>query len=169
MQVAIGQYLGSGGMTLVAQLCPMLKGENIHCRKKKLWKLNVQAWELRQWQWWVFWTSTTAWSSPGLSFTSLQPILLCQAYLGPLVVTSTSFFCLAFPFVFLNYSCLIQCVWQCCQTVFDWPCSYLDGWWNTKACFKGSENITENKLMKANFTAMLGHNKTTAPVEEFWE
>ena len=26
-QVAIGQYLGSGGMTLVAQLCPMLKGE----------------------------------------------------------------------------------------------------------------------------------------------
>ena len=27
-QVAIGQYLGSGGMTLVAQLCPMLKGEN---------------------------------------------------------------------------------------------------------------------------------------------
>ena len=27
-QVAIGQYLGSGGMTLVAQLCPMLKGDN---------------------------------------------------------------------------------------------------------------------------------------------
>ena len=27
IQVAIGQYLGSGGMTLVAQLCPMLKGE----------------------------------------------------------------------------------------------------------------------------------------------
>ena len=24
-EVAIGQYLGSGGMTLVAQLCPMLK------------------------------------------------------------------------------------------------------------------------------------------------
>merc|ERR1711936_600325 len=43
------------------------------------------------------------------------------------------------------------------------------GWWNTKACFKGSENITENKLLKANFTAMLGHNKTTTSVEEFWE
>ena len=26
-EVAIGQYLGSGGMTLVAQLCPMLKGK----------------------------------------------------------------------------------------------------------------------------------------------
>ncbi len=26
-EVAIGQYLGSGGMTLVAQLCPMLKGQ----------------------------------------------------------------------------------------------------------------------------------------------
>jgi solute carrier family 6 GABA transporter-like protein 1 len=25
-EVAMGQYLGSGGMTLVAQLCPMLKG-----------------------------------------------------------------------------------------------------------------------------------------------
>ena len=47
--------------------------------------------------------------------------------------------------------------------------SNAEGWWNTKACFKGSENITENKLLKANFTAMLGHNKTTAPVEEFWE
>ncbi len=28
-EVAIGQYLGSGGMTLVAQLCPMLKGVGI--------------------------------------------------------------------------------------------------------------------------------------------
>ena len=26
-EVAIGQYLGSGGMTLVAQLCPILKGK----------------------------------------------------------------------------------------------------------------------------------------------
>ena len=26
MEVAIGQYLGSGGMTLIAQLCPLLKG-----------------------------------------------------------------------------------------------------------------------------------------------
>jgi SNF family Na+-dependent transporter len=28
-EVAIGQYLGSGGMTLVAQLCPILKGVGI--------------------------------------------------------------------------------------------------------------------------------------------
>ena len=28
-EVAIGQYLGSGGMTLVAQLCPLLKGVGI--------------------------------------------------------------------------------------------------------------------------------------------
>lgn len=26
-EVAIGQYLGSGGMTLVSQLCPMMKGD----------------------------------------------------------------------------------------------------------------------------------------------
>ena len=26
-EVAIGQYLGSGGMTLVAQLCPLFKGK----------------------------------------------------------------------------------------------------------------------------------------------
>jgi hypothetical protein len=29
-EVAVGQYLGSGGMTLVAQLCPILKGINKH-------------------------------------------------------------------------------------------------------------------------------------------
>ena len=28
-EVAMGQYLGSGGMTLVGQLCPMLKGVGI--------------------------------------------------------------------------------------------------------------------------------------------
>ena len=28
-EVAMGQYLGSGGMTLVSQLCPMLKGVGI--------------------------------------------------------------------------------------------------------------------------------------------
>jgi len=27
-EVAIGQYLGAGGMTLVGQLCPILKGES---------------------------------------------------------------------------------------------------------------------------------------------
>ena len=30
-EVAIGQYLGSGGMTLVAQLCPMLKVSMLVC------------------------------------------------------------------------------------------------------------------------------------------
>lgn len=28
-EVAMGQYLGAGGMTLVAQLCPMLKGVGV--------------------------------------------------------------------------------------------------------------------------------------------
>lgn len=28
-EVAMGQYLGSGGMTLVGQLCPMLKGVGV--------------------------------------------------------------------------------------------------------------------------------------------
>ena len=28
-EVAMGQYLGSGGMTLVSQLCPMLKGVGV--------------------------------------------------------------------------------------------------------------------------------------------
>jgi solute carrier family 6 GABA transporter-like protein 1 len=27
-EVAMGQYLGSGGMTLVSQLCPMMKGKH---------------------------------------------------------------------------------------------------------------------------------------------
>merc|ERR1719244_1197972 len=30
-EVALGQYLGSGGMTLVAQFCPLLKGVGIAC------------------------------------------------------------------------------------------------------------------------------------------
>ena len=30
-EVAIGQYLGSGGMTLVAQLCPLFKGKRKFC------------------------------------------------------------------------------------------------------------------------------------------
>ena len=33
-EVAIGQYLGSGGMTLVAQLCPMLKVKLLNIDKK---------------------------------------------------------------------------------------------------------------------------------------
>ena len=90
IQVAIGQYLGSGGMTLVAQLCPMLKGElkPSYDERRILWKLNPQVWGLPQWQWWVSWTSTTVWSLPGPSSTSLPPIHPCPAFPGPPVVTT---------------------------------------------------------------------------------
>ena len=27
-EVAIGQYLGAGGMTMIAKICPILKGKN---------------------------------------------------------------------------------------------------------------------------------------------
>jgi len=111
-EVAIGQYLGSGGMTLVAQLCPMLKGVGIAT----------------------------------MTVVGFLDIYYC-------VIIAWTFF-----YLFATYSSLPSLPWATCE-----------GWWNTKACFKGSENITENKLLKANFTAMLGHNKTTAPVEEFWE
>lgn len=30
-EVAVGQYLGAGGMTLVGQLCPILQGESKSC------------------------------------------------------------------------------------------------------------------------------------------
>jgi solute carrier family 6 GABA transporter-like protein 1 len=30
-EVAVGQYLGAGGMTLVGQLCPILQGESKFC------------------------------------------------------------------------------------------------------------------------------------------
>ena len=107
IQVAIGQYLGSGGMTLVAQLCPMLKGELKPSYDEGwiLWKLNPQVWGLPQWQWWVFWTSTTVWSLPGLSSTSLQPIPPCQAYLGPPVVNTSLFLFYIFflPFFMFPY------------------------------------------------------------------
>jgi len=111
-EVAIGQYLGSGGMTLVAQLCPMLKGVGIAT----------------------------------MTVVGFLDIYYC-------VIIAWTFF-----YLFATYSVIPDLPWATCE-----------GWWNTKACFKGSENITENSLLKKNFTAMLGHNKTTTSVEEFWE
>jgi hypothetical protein len=37
-EVAVGQYLGAGGMTLVGQLCPILQGESNHSTFK-LWEV----------------------------------------------------------------------------------------------------------------------------------
>ena len=132
IQVAIGQYLGSGGMTLVAQLCPMLKGELKPSYDERwiLWKLNPQVLELPQWQWWVFWTSTTAWSLPGLSSTSLQPIPPCQAYLGPPVVT-TSLFLFIFVLCVLTWSYLIQLFHPVCVTMLS------NCFWLTMILFRG--------------------------------
>jgi hypothetical protein len=31
-EVAVGQYLGAGGMTLVGQLCPILQGKSKLCK-----------------------------------------------------------------------------------------------------------------------------------------
>jgi len=43
-EVAIGQYLGAGGMSLVGQLCPLLQGNNyflISLGMEKLYSLNM--------------------------------------------------------------------------------------------------------------------------------
>lgn len=47
----------------------------------------------------------------------------------------------------------------------------LEGWWNTKSCFLASENTTADHLLIQNHTQEVfhKHNRTTTPVEEFWE
>jgi len=111
-EVAMGQYLGSGGMTLVAQICPMLKGVGI---------------------------------------ATMAVVFFLDIYYC--VIIAWTFF-----YLFATFSELPGLPWDTC-----------DGWWNSEACFKGSENTTESKLRLENFTAMLGHNATLTPVEEFWQ
>ena len=45
---------------------------------------------------------------------------------------------------------------------------FPEGWWNTDFCYRAdSTNQTVNEMNLANHTKI--HNKTTTPVEEFWE
>lgn len=120
-EVAIGQYLGSGGMTLVSQLCPMLKGVGIAT----------------------------------MTVVGFLDIYYC-------VIIAWTFF-----YLFATYS-----------AVPDLPWSRCDAHWNSDNCFKGSENITENRIWKENFIQRLNNiskldptksNITRTPVEEFWE
>ena len=48
---------------------------------------------------------------------------------------------------------------------------FSDSWWNTEYCYRASDNMTENDALIQNHTQKVfhGHNKTTTPVEEFWE
>ena len=47
----------------------------------------------------------------------------------------------------------------------------LDGWWNKETCFMVTDNSTADHISIANHTQkeFHKHNKTTTPVEEFWE
>jgi len=113
-EVAIGQYLGSGGMTLVAQLCPLLKGVGIAT----------------------------------MCLVFFLDIYYC------VIIAWTIFYMIA------TFTAIPDLPWDTC-----------DGWWNTKYCYRASDNMTENDAAIANHTKILSHgeNKTTTPVEEFWE
>lgn len=113
-EVAIGQYLGSGGMTLVAQLCPLLKGVGI---------------------------------------ATMVLVFFLDIYYC--VIISWTFF-----YLIATFSAIPSLPWDTC-----------DGWWNTQYCFRASDNITVNQeaISHHNQTVFHGHNKTTTPVEEFWE
>merc|ERR1711962_1309350 len=52
-EVAIGQYLGSGGMTLVAQLCPILKGVGI-ATMALVFFLDIYYCVIIAWTWFYF-------------------------------------------------------------------------------------------------------------------
>ena len=48
---------------------------------------------------------------------------------------------------------------------------FTDGWWNTEYCYRAVDNMTANDAAIKNHSQTIfhGHNKTTSPVEEFWE
>jgi SNF family Na+-dependent transporter len=113
-EVAIGQYLGSGGMTLVAQLCPILKGVGI---------------------------------------ATMVLVFFLDIYYC--VIIAWTFF-----YLIATFTAIPGLPWDTCE-----------GWWNTKYCYRASDNLTENteNIAHHNQTIFHGHNKTTTPVEEFWE
>jgi len=113
-EVAIGQYLGSGGMTLVAQLCPLLKGVGI---------------------------------------ATMVLVFFLDIYYC-VIIAWTVFYMVA------TFSAIPNLPWDTC-----------DGWWNTEYCYRAVDNMTANDAAIKNHTQTIfhGHNKTTSPVEEFWE
>merc|ERR1712012_99799 len=113
-EVAIGQYLGSGGMTLVAQLCPLFKGVGI---------------------------------------ATMVLVFFLDIYYC-VIIAWTIFYMIA------TFSKIPKLPWDTC-----------DAWWNTEYCYRASDNMTENDALIKNHsqTTFHGHNKTTTPVEEFWE
>jgi len=114
-EVAIGQYLGSGGMTLVAQLCPLLKGVGIAT----------------------------------MCLVFFLDIYYC-------VIIAWTFF-----YMIATFTAIPDLPWDTC-----------DGWWNTEYCYRATDNMTENDVAIKNHSKISQHhgeNKTTTPVEEFWE
>jgi solute carrier family 6 GABA transporter-like protein 1 len=113
-EVAIGQYLGSGGMTLVAQLCPILKGVGI--------------------------------------------ATMC------LVFYLDIYYCVIIAWTFFYFIAAFT-------AIPDLPWNTCDGWWNKETCFMVTDNSTADHISISNHTQMEfhKHNKTTTPVEEFWE
>lgn len=114
-EVAIGQYLGAGGMTLVSQLCPMMKGVGI---------------------------------------ATMAVVFFLDIYYC-IIIAWTFFYLIA------TFTELPNLPWNTCE-----------GWWNTEYCFKATDNMTENHLGLRNHSMLETaehHNKTTTPVEEFWE
>merc|ERR1719244_2546069 len=119
-EVAMGQYLGAGGMTLVAQLCPMLKGVGV---------------------------------------ATMTVVFYLDIYYC--VIIAWTFF-----YLFAGFSSLPDLPWDTC-----------DGWWNTKVCFRATDNMTANDILLENYpwvnktkdgiTKLV--RKSNTPVEEFWE
>ena len=84
-EVAMGQYLGSGGMTLVGQLCPMLKGVGV-ATMMVVGYLDIYYCVIIAWTFFYLFAGFTAipsvpWDTcgqyPGL-LASWPPGLLCQ-------------------------------------------------------------------------------------------
>ena len=99
--------------------------------------------------------------------------------------------CILPGYLLLRYYCLDHLLHDCYLHAYTWsPMGYLryvdinqhftvsfffliqsDGWWNTEYCYRAVDNMTENDIRIKNHSMITfhGHNKTTTPVEEFWE
>ena len=153
-EVAIGQYLGSGGMTLVAQLCPLLKGVGI-ATMCLVFFLDIYYCVIIAWTFFYMIATFTAipelpWDTCGKWFKNSE------------IDKSARFF-------HMIYWCLD--LFTNSKAVF-YHFYYTDGWWNTEYCYRATDNMTENDAMIKNHSKISQHhgeNKTTTPVEEFWE
>ena len=139
LEVAVGQYLGQGGMTLVGRLCPLLGGTGV-ATMVLVSLLNVYYCVIVGWA--IFYLIVSLATLPSLPWDTCGQILHfsipCNNDNDPLWGQSSSTLLPSFS----NYNI-----------------STSDAWWNTEKCinFNSTANTTTSNL-----------TEVKTPVEEYW-